>query len=923
MPLLPRLSSLWRNLFRKTRKNQELTEEIDAYLEMLIEQKITAGLDPAEARRAALIELGGKEQVKEKVREARIGPHLETLWRDLRYALRMLRRSPGFTSVAVLLLALGIGANTAIFSVADAVLLKSLPVKDPEQLVLLSHTNSGDYSDRFSYRNYEQIRDHDRTLSGVLAYYPLRLTVNLDGQPEPATTGQLVSGNYYQVLGAGALLGRTLAPEDDRAPGAHPVCVISHGYWRRRFGGDTGVVGKTIHLSGYPFTIIGVTPPEFFGLEIGSAMDISAPLMMRQQVMPRVWEGMDEYWERFRLMGRLRPGVTLEQAQASLGLLYQQHVADLVVSYSSCCPIDEKGVNEANRYKVDARLMVASGSQGLSDLRRQFSQSLFVLMLIVALALLVACANVAGLLLARGVTRRKEMAVRLALGAGSLRLARQLFTESLLLACLGSLLGLLLAWWGTRLLLPLLSQGEIPNYLSLNPDLRMLGFAAGVGVLTSMLFGLAPAFLATRVELQSTLKQDSLGMRGRSARLSFGQVLVIAQVALSLLLLVGAGLFVRSLQKLQQVETGYARENVLVLKLEPVGGDKKGAIFPQLAALYDELLRRVEGLPGVRQASLVGYSPISRREWLVMGQNPEVSNNPMYVDGYTPGPDEDMTINHMTVYPHSFATLGIPLLAGRDIGPQDTQESQRVAVINESMGRRFFGAENPIGRRFGVAYPMRARPMEIIGVVKDAKYINLRQEGRPMFYMPFAQPSTGMGQMTLVVRTAGDTAPIAAAMQREAQALDPAMPRFEVETLAAQLNVSLTQERLVATLSSVFGLLALVLVCIGLYGVLAYDVARRTHEIGIRMALGASARQIVRLVLGETLWVVGIGAVIGLGAALAATRWVKSLLFGLQPHDPLTIGLAVLLLLAVAAVAGYLPARRASRVDPMVALRHD
>src|SRR5262245_21633721 len=918
MPLLPRFSSLWRNLFHKSRKEKELNEEIDAYLEMLVDQKVSEGLDPAEAPRVALIELGGREQVKEKVREVSGGNHLETCWQDIRYALRMLRRSPGFASVAVLLLALGIGANTAIFSVVDAVLLKRLPVKEPEQLVLLSHTDSSRDRNTFLYESYERFLDHDQTLSGVLAYYPLRLTVSVDGQPEPALNGQCVTGNYYAVLGVNAALGRTIAPEDDRKLGAHPVCVISDSYWQRRFGRDPGVVGKTIHLSGYPFTIIGVSQAEFFGAEVGSSMDISVPVTMREQVMPGTgfW---NDLVNRFRIMGRLRPGATIEQAQASLGLLYQQFMADRAAQFSS----DWKGKFGDYSVLLKERLIVASGGKGQSALRQQFSQPLFVLMSVVALVLLIACANVAGLLLARGVARRKEMAVRLALGAGRMRLVRQLLTESALLAALGGLLGLLFAWWGTGLLLPLLAQREIPLQLSLNPDFRLFSFTVTVAVLTGVLFGLAPAWLATRVELQTALKQDAPGMSGRTAWLSFGQVFVIAQVALSLLLLVGAGLFVRSLRKLQQVDTGYARENALVMKLEPIHSDDKGNYRLQLAALYDELLRRVEALPGVRQASLVGYSPISRSEWLTMGETPDQSSR-IYIVGNPPQSEEEMKIHWMQVYPHSFATLGIPLMAGRDFREQDSWGSQEVAVINESMARRFFGGDNPIGRRFGFGRPENAgNILEIIGVVKDAKYLSLREPGRPMFYRAFAQATTGRAQMTLVVRTGGDPAPVAAAMQLAARALDPAMPMFTAETLAAQLDASLVQERLLATLSSIFGLLALVLACIGLYGVMSYDVARRTREIGIRMALGANARQILRLALGETLWLVGIGAVIGLGATWAATRWVASLLFGLQPHDPLTIGLVVLLLLAVSAVAGYLPARRASGVDPMVALRRD
>jgi predicted permease len=814
-----------------------------------------------------------------------------------------------------LTLALGIGANTAIFSLIDTVLLKRLPVKAPEQLVMLSHTGESGNSHGFLFECYEQLRDHDQMLSDLLAYYPLRLTASVNGQAEPALNGQLVTGNYYAALGVNALLGRTLAPEDDRTAGAHPVCVISEDYWQRRFGRDPSVVGKTIHLSGRPFTIIGVTPPEFFGAEVGSAMDITVPVAMRKQVMPGTGFWNDAV-NQFRVMGRLRPGVTLEQAQASLGLLYQQAMADLVASRAGGL----KGRGAWDFY-LKQRLMVASGSQGQSALRQQFSQSWFVLMSVVALVLLIACANVAGLLLARGVARRKEMAVRLALGAGRLRLVRQLLTESMLLAVLGSLLGLFFAWWGTQLLLSLCSQREIPLHLNLNPDLRVLGFTAAVAVLTGVLFGLVPAVAATRVDLQSMLKQEAPGMSGCATRLSFGQVFVIAQVALSLPLLIGAGLFVRSLEKLQQVETGYTRENVLVMKLEPIHSDDKGNYRVQLTALYDELLRRVAALPGVRQASLVGYSPITRNEWLAMGETPEQSSL-IYLVGKSPRSEEEMRIHWMQVYPNSFATLGLPLLAGRDFRERDNWSAQEVAVINESMARRFFGSENPIGQRFGLGRAENpGNILEIIGVVKDARYTSLREPARPMFYRAFAQATTGRAQMTLVARTTGDPAPIAAVLQREAQALDPAMPRFTAETLLAQLAVSLTQERLIATLSSVFGLLALALASIGLYGALSFTVAQRTHELGLRLALGAQPVAVLRLVVGQGMKLIVLGLVFGLAGTLALTRVLRGILFGVSTTDPLTFAAITLLLLAVALLACWIPARRATKVDPLVALR--
>jgi predicted permease len=920
MPLLPRLSNLWRNLFHKARREQELTEELDAYLEMLIEQKIEGGLNPEEARRAALLELGGKEQVKEKVRDVSMGNHLETFWQDLRYAGRMLRRNPGFGAVAALTLGLGIGANTAIFSVIDAVLLKMLPVKNPEQLVLLSHANKREALAAFPYKDYRRLRDQNQVFSGSLAYRSIRLNVSVEGQPEPAVAGQFVTGNYYSVLGVNAALGRTIIPDDDQFS-ALPVCVISYNYWRRRFARDPAVVGKTIHISGIPFTIIGVTPPEFFGLEVGSSLDISVPVMVWAQ-RTTTGRGVSIVDERqnsslFTVIGRLRPDVSMAQAQANLGLLYQQIVAERIARYQG-------GKGAGGQSRLEESLVCESGGHGLSELRWQFSRTLLVLMSVVGLVLLIACANVAGLLLARAVARRKEIAIRLALGVGRLRLIKQLLTESLLLGSLGGLLGLLFAFWGNRLLLPLLSQGEIPVHLNLNPDVRMLTFTVAVAVLTGVLFGLAPACLATRVDLNSALKNDAPGLaRGtgiRSASMTFGQIFVIAQVVFSLLLLIGAGLFVRSLQNLQNAETGFVRENLLVLKLEPAGSGNK---TPRLGLFYDEVLRRVEAIPGVRQASLVGYSPMARREWLAQGQSPASSANPMSLQGYTPQPGEEMVIPWMQVYPKSFATLGIPLMAGRDFNSQDSQQSPQVGIINESMARRFYGNESPIGRFFGFNGPEHSGEIEIIGVVKDVKYTSPRNENSAMFYIPFSQANTGRAQMTLVVRTAVDPTTIAAAVRRETQAMDPQAPRFEVETLATQIAASLGKERLLATLSSGFGLLALLLSCFGLYGVLSYAVARRTREIGIRIALGADRRDVIRLVLRDAIRLVLLGVALGIPAALAASRLVYSQLFGISAADPGAIGLATLILLGVAAAASYLPARRAARVDPLVALREE
>jgi predicted permease len=820
----------------------------------------------------------------------------------------MLLKNKGFTATAALTLALGIGANTAIFSLVDAVLLKTLPVNEPEQLVLLGHLGRRGTGDDFPYGDYLRFRDHNKSFSGTLAYHPLRLTVNLDGRPEPAVSGQLVTGNYYAVLGVNASLGRTILPDDDRMPDGHPVCVISDNYWRRRFASDPSVVGKTIYLSGSPFTIIGVTPPEFFGLEVGAVADISAPTMMQKQVMPGITEDRVQY----RVMGRLKPGATIEQARADLSLLYQQILGDLAARFGDA--IRAKGAQNL----LERKLVLTPGNQGLSVLRRQFSQPLFIMTTVVGLVLLIACANVAGLLLARATARRKEVGIRMALGAGRARLIRQLGVESLLLAGLGGCLGLGFAYWGVKWLAPLLPQGEIPIHLDLSPDARLLGFSICLSLLTGALFGLAPAFHATSVGLNAALKDEARRLGARGAGLTPGKLFVIAQVAVSSALLIGAGLFIRSLQNLRKVDAGFTRENVLVLKLEPVGSDRN--VGANLAIRYDELLGRIDAIPGVQRASLVGYSPITRREWLEIGQSPALMM-PILVEGPSAQPGEEITVPWMQVYPNAFATLGIPLLAGRDFTPQDNRQSRTVTIINESMASRFFGGENPLGRRIKHSHDPGLN-MEIVGVVKDTKYRSLREQVGPMFYLPFYQLG-GQGQMTLVARTAGDPTKVAAAVQGEARSLDNAMPVFAVETVATQVEASISQERLVAALSGVFGLLALSLACVGLYGVLSYTVTRRTREIGIRLALGAQPRNVLWLVFREALWLALAGMAIGVPAAVAATRLISSQLFGVKGADPFTIFSAGMILLAVAALASYLPARKATKVDPLLALRHE
>jgi predicted permease len=873
---------------------------------MLIDLKIKEGLNPEAARRAALIELGGKEQVKEKVRDARMGHQLETLWRDLRYALRMLGRNPGFAGVAVLSLSLGIGANTAIFSLLDAVLLKMLPVKNPEDLVLLERGKPPGprYASELSYAFFEQLRAERDVLDGVATFASsLRINAALDGQGEVAQAQQ-VSGSFFSVLGVNALLGRTITEEDDKAPGAHPVAVISHGYWRRRFASDPAIVGKSVTLNGHPFTIIGVTPPEFFGLTVGEAPDLWAPMMMYAELRPG--RSIEEYFNSPMeyVLARRKAGVSEQQARAVLTKLFRQALL------AELSPESEQAARQQS-------IAQTSVSRGLSSLRAQFSEPLRILMALVGLILLIACANVANLLLARATARQKEIAVRLALGASRLRLIRQLLTESLLLAGAGGALGLLFALWGGGFLLALVGSGRNPVFLNLTLDLRALGFTAAVALLAAILFGLVPAWRATRADLTPTLKGGAPA--GGSARMGLGKTLVVAQVALSLTLLIGAGLFVRSLAKLKGLDAGFKPENVLLVSTDPrlIGYQGK-----QVSALYQRLLERFKTIPGVRSATLTRSGLLSEGRMANLGALHIQGRPARPLESFGKTSQFDLPFD-CRVGPEFFETVGMTILRGRSFTAQDftaqaDENAPKNTVISETFARHYFGATDPLGQRFGFSAG-KSDEFEIVGVVKDAKHNSLREPSPRAFYVPdFSRRDT-----TFQLRAVTDPTGLIAAVRQAAREVDANLPLYNIKTLATQVDESLAQERLISVVSSVFGLLSLLLASIGLYGIMAYAVSQRTRELGIRMALGARRSLVLLMVLrqGMTLVLLGIG--LGLAVSLSGSRIVASQLFGITATDPLTFVGAPILLLTVALVACCAPARRATKVDPLIALRQE
>jgi predicted permease len=827
-----------------------------------------------------------------------LGRHVvESVAQDFGYACRLLKKRPGFTAAVTLSLALGIGANTAIFTLINASMWRTLPVSEPESLLLLTHGQARSFAGGFTYQQFRAMRDQIQSVATLGAWATARLNVRVDGALEPTTEGQLVSGRYFSVLGVSPRVGRAIGPEDDLAPNGHPVAMISHGYWKRRFGMDPGIVGRDITISGTRFSIIGVTPPEFFGVEVGTAAAIFLPIMMQPTVMPDFENLLDKpiiYRTWLQVVARLEPGVSAQQAAATLDPLYLQEV-----------PRVPK--NPGDKFEEE-KLAFVPAATGISSLRRQFSQPLFILMAIVGIVLLIACANTANLLLARAASRSTELAMRLALGAGRSRLIRQLLVESVVLASLGGLCGVLIAYWATRFLVSYMSAGRSPIALGISPDLRVLAFTAAVSLLTGVLFGLAPALRATRLDLAPALKSTGRSLRGG---LRSGKILCVAQVALSLVLLIGAGLFVRSLMKLNSQDSGVARDRVLIVRVEPKGSDQRNipGTSQRLDRIYQELIARVETIPGVRSCSLAQFTPTTLRG--------------NYIPFGLPSGTEEKALVPM-VYPNYFATMGINTIAGRDFNAGDlAANSPLVAVVNETFARKAFGNDTAVGKHLRQRGTLR----EIIGVVRDSRYTNVRGETLPVVYQPFLQTNTGRGQMALYVRLATASGPVLPHIRDAVQNVDRNLPLFDIRTLAQEMDIVLIQERLIATLSTVFSSLALLLACVGLYGLLAFSVVQRTSEMGVRLALGARRADVVWTVMREALMLVAAGVVIGVPAALAvgriASNQISGLLFGLHATDPLTIALATLLLASIAAVAGYVPARRASRVDPMVALRSE
>ncbi len=849
---------------------------------------------------------------------------METLWQDIRYGLRMLARSPGFTAVAVLTLALGIGANAAIFSLLDTVLLENLPVRDPAGLYLLGNARNwgftsgvGQTIELFSAPLYDYLRSHDTAFSEMCAFSStdtsLAVRLPATDRIEPAA-GKLVSGSYFNVLGVNPLLGRSINPDDDTEPGAHPVTVVSYRFWTTRLGQDPSAVGKTIAVNGAAFTIVGVAPPEFFGETLESdPSDMWFPLSMQAQIIPtqKLLTVSDVFW--LQVMGRLNPSATPAQAAAQTTALSHQQI--LATLSGAILTAEVRAAIERSR--VD----ISPGGAGISHIRSRYSTPLHLLMGMVAAILLIACLNIANLLLARAAARQRELSVRVALGAARSRLIRQLFTESMLLALIGGVLGLLIAKWSTRTLVSLAFGAEQHFPLDSVMSGRVLAFSFGVCVITGIVFGLLPAFRASRNELTGGMKISALGTGSRRGRVSLPSALIVSQVALSLVLIVSSGLFIRSLIRLQTQDMGFDHHQIVNAHLNP---QIAGYAPEQLPALYDRILGKVRALPGVENASLSLYSPMSGNQWSSGVSSEPVSSGAAPTKSYA---------WWTRTTPDFFATMGMRLKVGRALTLGDGASAPKVAVVNEAFARKFFAGANPIGRHFG--WNQNDSEIEIVGMVADARYDDPQDAPEPMFYLPMFQrtgtsenesvraQTVSMYANDLEIRALGNPEAIEQGVRAALAEAAPNIPVVRVEAFDDQIARSLTQERLLTNLAAGFGILALFIACIGLYGLMSYVLAQRTREFGLRKALGAQTGGILRLALGQGVTLVIAGVVLGLAGAFAASRLFANLLYNTAPNDLLSYVGGAGLLVTIALIASYIPARRAARVDPMVALRYE
>ncbi len=827
---------------------------------------------------------------------------------DLRYSFRALQKSPLFTSIAIASLALGLGANTAIFSVLDQVLLRPLPVKDPSELVLLSSPGanrgnfSGDNSDRlFSRPFYADLRDRNQVFSGVLARFPISANFVYQGQGE-SVSAEVVSGNFFDVLGIPAFRGRLLTAADDVTKGAHPVVVLGYGFWHRRFGGEATVLGKTVRVNNALMTVIGIAPREFFSVNVGRNPDVYVPLAMKAQMTPTSDGYDDRTVHVLHIIGRLKPGLTIKQASPALQVTFKPMLeTDLGVMKGT--------VSQRFRDKFLAKSLVMTPAyNGVPTFREVSSTPLYVLMGMVGLVLLIACTNVANLLVARGLGRQKEIAIRLAMGASRKDIVRQLLAESVVLAILGACAGLLVSAWTSGLLVQSIPGNGGAVGLNASLDFRTIAFTFALALITGVGFGLIPAIQSTRPNVYPTLKDQGGSVIGGFGQIRSRQALVVAQVALSLLLLVGAGLFTRSLINLRKLDPGFQTSMMVEFSLD---ASRNGYTPQRIRETYQSIQERLSSIPGVRSAALTDIQVLAG----------DSSSNTIHIEGYQPKQDEDMNPRFSSISPGYFSTLGMPLLLGRDFTDADRFGARKVAIVNETFAKHFFNDTNPLGRKFGHGQEGPV-DIEIIGVAKDAKYDSLRNEKLNFLYVPYLQ-DPAPGYICVNVRTASAPEPVMPVVRRAIAQLDPNLAIWDFKTMEAQVNESLFAERLIAILCACFGALATILASIGLYGVMAFSVTRRTREIGIRMALGAGRGRVLGMVLKEVSFMCIIGIGLGIPLSIALSRYLVSQLYGVTPTDSLTLIASSLIMMLVALLAGFLPARRAATVDPTIALRYE